>query len=205
MREVMKDPRAKEIYRKRKGAVEPVFSEIRGVQGLRRFRRKGLQKAKMEFSLHAITHNIRRMFALIELPKILASRTLFFVFQFLTLLTKIISRFSKAIKNSFKNFKNMVSKIISKTKFRFQLQYICKKQKSTPKNPFSTPSVSIVLSNGDKIKCTKFVIAKRERNEMSERRSNLDDFDDFCMNENRQSLRDCRASKLYLFARNDTL
>ena len=53
MREVMKDPRAKVIYRKRKGAVEPVFSEIRGVQGLRRFRRKGLNKVKMEFSLHA--------------------------------------------------------------------------------------------------------------------------------------------------------
>jgi hypothetical protein len=132
MREVMKDPRAKEIYRKRKGAVEPVFSEIRGVQGLRRFRRKGLNKVKMEFSLHAITYNIRRMFALTELPKILASSTLFFVFQFFTLLTKIISRFSKTIKKLFPKVKSKSSASNSQ-KF---INKILKLPILYPQNPF---------------------------------------------------------------------
>jgi transposase len=106
MREVMKNPKAKKIFSKRQGAVEPVFGEIRGMQGLRRFRRKGLKKVKMEFSLHAITHNIRRMFALIELTKILASRTLYFLFQFLALFTKITLQFSIAIKKLLTNIKS---------------------------------------------------------------------------------------------------
>lgn len=129
MREVMKDPRAKKMHSKRKGAVEPVFSEIRGVQGLRRFRRRGLNKVKMEFSLHAIAHNIRRMFALAELPKILASRTLFFLLQFFALLTKITSQVSNAIKKLFANIKsNFTTHIFNKI--------FCKIQKPNLKSLF---------------------------------------------------------------------
>ncbi|MDE9446140.1 hypothetical protein KKJ04_11080 [Xenorhabdus bovienii] len=36
----------------RKSIVEPVFSALRGIQGLERFRRKGLSAVKREFTLH---------------------------------------------------------------------------------------------------------------------------------------------------------
>lgn len=59
--EVMKDPRARANYQKRQAWVEPVFGELRDIQGLYRFRRKGLKNVRLEFSLHAMAHNIRRM------------------------------------------------------------------------------------------------------------------------------------------------
>ena len=57
---VMSQPRAQEAYKPRMGAVEPVFSELREVQGLRRFRRRGPAKARLEFALHALAHNTRK-------------------------------------------------------------------------------------------------------------------------------------------------
>lgn len=59
--EIMKNEEAKKIYKTRAGSVEPVFSEIKGVQGLRRFSRRGIEGAELEFSLHAICHNIRHL------------------------------------------------------------------------------------------------------------------------------------------------
>jgi len=61
---VMKEPWAQEQYRRRKGMVEPVFGELKQGQGLRRFRRRGLQKVRLEFSLHAMAHNLRRFLIL---------------------------------------------------------------------------------------------------------------------------------------------
>jgi hypothetical protein len=61
---VMKEPWALEQYRRRKGMVEPVFGELKHRQGLRRFRRRGLQKVRLEFSLHAMAHNLRRFLIL---------------------------------------------------------------------------------------------------------------------------------------------
>lgn len=58
--EVMNNPLAQERYRQRKAMVEPVFSELRYAQGLVRFRRRGLAKVRMEFSLHCCSHNLRR-------------------------------------------------------------------------------------------------------------------------------------------------
>lgn len=49
---------------RRAKAVEPVFSVVKGVQGLRRFRRRGLRKARVEWHLHLIAHNLRRMMSL---------------------------------------------------------------------------------------------------------------------------------------------
>ncbi|PAV02281.1 hypothetical protein CBG25_11810, partial [Arsenophonus sp. ENCA] len=43
------------ILNQRKSMVEPVFSALRGIQGLERFRRKGLLAVKLEFTLHAIS------------------------------------------------------------------------------------------------------------------------------------------------------
>ena len=40
-------------YRSRQAMVEPVFSQLRGRQGLQRFRRNGLSAVRAEFALHA--------------------------------------------------------------------------------------------------------------------------------------------------------
>jgi transposase len=58
--ELMEYPQAQRHYGKRQGMVEPIFSELRYVQGLQRFRRRGLSKVKIEFALHAAAHNVRR-------------------------------------------------------------------------------------------------------------------------------------------------
>ncbi len=64
LREAMADPRAQDRYRKRKAIIEPVFSSTAHL-GLRRFRRRGLSNARMEFALYAIAHNITRLYALL--------------------------------------------------------------------------------------------------------------------------------------------
>jgi hypothetical protein len=63
-REVMRQPRAQKAYRRRKHMVEPVFSELKGIQGLHRFKRRGLKNVRLEFALHASAHNLRRLVAL---------------------------------------------------------------------------------------------------------------------------------------------
>ena len=69
MREAMEiafcHTRAAPLMKRRKVMIEPVFSELRYVQGLNRFRRFGLAGAKLEFALHAAAYNIRRMIALL--------------------------------------------------------------------------------------------------------------------------------------------
>lgn len=66
LREVMRHPQAKEIFRQRKAMVEPVFSHLRGRQGLHRFRRRGMAAVMREFALHAIAHNLSRAVALLR-------------------------------------------------------------------------------------------------------------------------------------------
>jgi transposase len=57
---VMEHPQAQRVYAKRQGMVEPVFGEMRYIQGLLRFRRRGLDQVRVEFALHAAAHNVRR-------------------------------------------------------------------------------------------------------------------------------------------------
>ena len=45
-------------------SIEPVFSVVKGVQGLRRFHRRGLRKVRVEWHLHLVAHNLRRMMSL---------------------------------------------------------------------------------------------------------------------------------------------
>ena len=59
----MNQPESRERYRRRQGMVEPVFGELKHIQGLQRFRRRGLQRVRLEFSLHAMAHNLRRLLA----------------------------------------------------------------------------------------------------------------------------------------------
>lgn len=62
---VMRQPCAQQQYRRRKGMVEPVFGELKHVQGLQRFRRRGLHRVRLEFALHAAAHNLRRLVNLV--------------------------------------------------------------------------------------------------------------------------------------------
>ncbi|MCO1601095.1 transposase [Desulfosporosinus nitroreducens] len=41
--------------------VESVFGDIKGNFGMRRFLLKGLEKVKIEWGLHCIAHNMRKM------------------------------------------------------------------------------------------------------------------------------------------------
>ena len=61
LRTVMKQPGAAERYRKRIVMVEPVFAELKGAQGLTRFRRFGRTKVAVELALHACAYNLRRL------------------------------------------------------------------------------------------------------------------------------------------------
>ncbi|OTA20588.1 hypothetical protein Xbed_01392 [Xenorhabdus beddingii] len=56
---------SKQLLCQRKSIVEPVFSALLGIQGLERFRRKGLSAVKLEFTLHAIAYNLSRAVVLI--------------------------------------------------------------------------------------------------------------------------------------------
>jgi len=64
LRQKMEDPEVRQRYLKRQGMVEPVFSQLKCRQGLRRFRRKGLQAVRCEFALHAMAYNLSRAMAL---------------------------------------------------------------------------------------------------------------------------------------------
>lgn len=64
MRAVMRQPGAQRLYRRRQAIVEPVFAELQHLQGLRRFRRFGLRAVTLEFSLHVMAHNLRRLIVL---------------------------------------------------------------------------------------------------------------------------------------------
>lgn len=64
LRVVMQHPQARRIFSQRKAMVEPVFSSLRGQQGLNRFRRRGLAAVRREFALHVMAHNLSRAVAL---------------------------------------------------------------------------------------------------------------------------------------------
>jgi hypothetical protein len=66
LRKVMEHPQARAIFSKRKAMVEPVFSHLRGQQGLNRFRRQGLKQVKSEFALHVMAYNLSRAVALLR-------------------------------------------------------------------------------------------------------------------------------------------
>ena len=60
LRQVMQHPKAQKQFAKRQGMVEPVFGQLKLVQGLTRFRRKGLAGVKREFALHVLAYNLSR-------------------------------------------------------------------------------------------------------------------------------------------------
>ena len=51
------------IYRRRKCLPEPVFGQIKQAMGFRRFSMRGLHKARGEWALVCMCHNVRRIHA----------------------------------------------------------------------------------------------------------------------------------------------
>lgn len=49
------------VYGLRKGVVEPVFGQIKGARGFRRFGMRGLQQVRGEWSLVCLTHNLLKI------------------------------------------------------------------------------------------------------------------------------------------------
>lgn len=64
MRATLADPAGRARYDKRAGMVEPVFAHLKENQGLRRFRRRGLAKVRLELMLHLAAYNLSRAVAL---------------------------------------------------------------------------------------------------------------------------------------------
>ena len=50
-------------YARRKAVVEPVFGQIKQARGLRQFLLRGLAKARAEWSLITLTHNLLKLHA----------------------------------------------------------------------------------------------------------------------------------------------
>lgn len=66
LRQVMQQEQVRGVFGQRKAMVEPVFSHLRGKQGLNRFRRKGVKAATCEFALHVMAYNLSRAVALLR-------------------------------------------------------------------------------------------------------------------------------------------
>jgi transposase len=60
MAQVFEQPQARKRYARRSHIVEPVFAELKERQGLKRFHRRGLRGARLEFSLHCLAFNLKR-------------------------------------------------------------------------------------------------------------------------------------------------
>jgi transposase len=61
MRAKLQTGRGRAVYGLRKGVVEPVFGQIKGARGFRRFSLRGLEKVKGEWRLVCLTHNLLKL------------------------------------------------------------------------------------------------------------------------------------------------
>jgi transposase len=61
MREKLQSERGRAVYDLRKGTVEPVFGQIKGARGFRRFSLRGLEKVRGEWRLVCLTHNLLKI------------------------------------------------------------------------------------------------------------------------------------------------
>jgi len=62
MKQKLKSEVGREVYRKRKAIVEPVFGQIKERRGFRRFLLRGLRKARAEWKLICLSHNVLKLF-----------------------------------------------------------------------------------------------------------------------------------------------
>jgi transposase len=68
MRAKLRTARGRAVYGLRKGVVEPVFGQIKGVRGFRRFSLRGLAKIKGEWCLVCLTHNLLKIWRYRSVP-----------------------------------------------------------------------------------------------------------------------------------------
>lgn len=61
MRAELRTARGRAVYGLRKGVVEPVFGQIKGARGFRRFSLRGLRKVQGEWSVVCLTHNLLKI------------------------------------------------------------------------------------------------------------------------------------------------
>jgi transposase len=66
MRRKLKTKAGKAIYAARKAIVEPVFGQIKQARGFRQFLLRGIAKVRGEWALLCLTHNILKIYRLIE-------------------------------------------------------------------------------------------------------------------------------------------
>jgi Transposase DDE domain len=57
----IRTPEGQQLYAQRKTIVEPVFGQIKGARGFRRFSFRGLLKIGAEWSLLCLTHNLLKI------------------------------------------------------------------------------------------------------------------------------------------------
>ncbi len=62
----METDRAKQLYKKRKTTVEPVFGIIKQVLGFRQFLLRGLNKVNLERQLVSCVFNLKRLAVLVR-------------------------------------------------------------------------------------------------------------------------------------------
>jgi transposase len=70
MRAKVRTPRGRAVYGLRKGVVEPVFGQIKGARGFRRFSLRGLGKIRAEWRLVCLTHNLLKLWRYGSAPKV---------------------------------------------------------------------------------------------------------------------------------------
>ena len=61
MRYKLRSPEGKAIYARRKAIVEPVYGQIKGCRGFRRFSFRGLRSVAAEWKFVAAIHNILKL------------------------------------------------------------------------------------------------------------------------------------------------
>jgi transposase len=62
MQAKLHSPQGRAIYARRKVIVEPVFGQVKGARGFRRFSLRGIEKVRCEWSLVCWTHNLLKLF-----------------------------------------------------------------------------------------------------------------------------------------------
>ena len=62
MREKLRSPEGKDLYRRRKAVVEPVFGQIKQARGFRQFSFRGREAVGDEWKLICLTHNLLKLF-----------------------------------------------------------------------------------------------------------------------------------------------
>ena len=70
MRRKLMTKRGRDVYKKRKEVVEPVFGQIKEARGLRRFLLRGYDNVSAEWDLWCLTHNLLKLHRFGDLPAV---------------------------------------------------------------------------------------------------------------------------------------